>query len=385
MAQEQAARVFAPRSAQAGASAANPLDHTLVVAPVAAPQTDQPGPSALLEIALRPGLSPAAYQGAEEFLKAAAEIAAEFHVLDDLARLRTASEEQQRLLDLARSTHRARGACETAAAIASDACRAIQCDRVSVLAPRGGGCRLLAVSGVDRANRVRAPCARWRSWPPSAIDSVSPCTWLKTCKTPLPEAADALQPYADESHARQVALVPMRVEPEQEDEPGEIVGVLVAESFDATRSDVARDRVTEAARVCAPALRHALQLQAIPLARAQQSLTSLLHTGPLIRLAIAAGMIVTAIAALVFVPAELRIEARGQLQPVVKRHVFAPGEGIVESVLVSHGQFVNQGDLLAQLRDPQLDLEIKRAEGERQTAQRQLDAVRATRTRLDRA
>ncbi len=98
---------------------------------------------------------------------------------------------------------------------------------------------------------------------------------------------------------------------------------------------------------------------------------------------LAAAVVAAGAAALVFVPAELRIEARGELQPVVRRNVFAPGDGIVERVAVKHGQQVQRGELLATLRDPQLDLEIKRIDGERQTTLRQLESVRATRTSLD--
>jgi multidrug efflux pump subunit AcrA (membrane-fusion protein) len=87
-----------------------------------------------------------------------------------------------------------------------------------------------------------------------------------------------------------------------------------------------------------------------------------------------------AIAALVFVQADFNIEAPGTLQPVVRRDVFAPRSGLVDEVLAAHGAEVAAGAPLVRMSDASLDLELKRVDGELQTAQRQLDAVRATRT-----
>jgi multidrug efflux pump subunit AcrA (membrane-fusion protein) len=53
---------------------------------------------------------------------------------------------------------------------------------------------------------------------------------------------------------------------------------------------------------------------------------------------------------------------------------------LVEEVLVKHGAEVTAGQPLVRLRDPGLDLELKRVRGELDTAQRQIDAVRATKT-----
>jgi multidrug efflux pump subunit AcrA (membrane-fusion protein) len=53
---------------------------------------------------------------------------------------------------------------------------------------------------------------------------------------------------------------------------------------------------------------------------------------------------------------------------------------LVDEVLAAHGAEVAAGEPLVRMRDASLDLELKRVDGELQTAQRQLDAVRATRT-----
>jgi multidrug efflux pump subunit AcrA (membrane-fusion protein) len=98
------------------------------------------------------------------------------------------------------------------------------------------------------------------------------------------------------------------------------------------------------------------------------------------RTVLAVAAFAAAVTALVLVPADFNVEAPGTLQPVVRRDVFAPRSGLVDNVLVAHGVDVDAGQPLVEMRDPALELELKRVDGELETAQRQLDAVRATRT-----
>lgn len=377
-------KTFAPRSQLADDEATNPTANVLIVAPVLPTHSGQDESSAaLVEIALRPGASPSFYRGAEEFLNAVAEVGAEFHALSDLARLRSLCDEQQWLLTLGERVHGSLQLNPTAAAIANESRTAIGCDRVSVLAPKGRGSRLLAASGVDRPNRRSQTVRGLEKLAAISRQLGDPLYLADDQEDALPQAAEALHQYADVSHARQVAVVPMRVS-EPDNDQGQIVGVLVAESFAGTDAEVARDRVAEAAVVCAPALRNSLEVDAIPLFGLLQSLRGLARPSAVTKITLALAALVALAAALWLVPAELRIEARGELQPVARNNVFAPGAGIVEELSVEHGQQVAQGDLLARLRDPELDLEIKRVDGERRTTQRQLEAVRATRTSLNR-
>jgi multidrug efflux pump subunit AcrA (membrane-fusion protein) len=62
--------------------------------------------------------------------------------------------------------------------------------------------------------------------------------------------------------------------------------------------------------------------------------------------------------ALVFVPWEYRVEARGRLFPNEKRTVFAPWDGTVVSVMVQGGQRVRAGQPLLRLRNDDLHAEL---------------------------
>ena len=84
-----------------------------------------------------------------------------------------------------------------------------------------------------------------------------------------------------------------------------------------------------------------------------------------------------------FVPADFEIAAEGELHPAERREVFAPADGVVQSVLVEHGDDVMPSQPLMRLRSPALDLESARIQGEIQTAEKRLAAILAARLEAD--
>jgi multidrug efflux pump subunit AcrA (membrane-fusion protein) len=93
------------------------------------------------------------------------------------------------------------------------------------------------------------------------------------------------------------------------------------------------------------------------------------------------------VAAAVFVlswiiPASFEIEAGGELQPRIQRDVFATDDAVVDELKVDHDDRVEAGQVLAILRNPQLDLEFKRVSGELQSTRENLAAVQAARVEL---
>jgi biotin carboxyl carrier protein len=86
------------------------------------------------------------------------------------------------------------------------------------------------------------------------------------------------------------------------------------------------------------------------------------------------------VAALLMIRMPLVVDVRGQLVPVVKQDVFAPRSAIVDQLLVAHADAVDAGEVLVDLRDPELAVEIERLRGEETKVRRQLESVRATRT-----
>jgi multidrug efflux pump subunit AcrA (membrane-fusion protein) len=85
-----------------------------------------------------------------------------------------------------------------------------------------------------------------------------------------------------------------------------------------------------------------------------------------------------AVAALVLVPAELRLEGKGTLEPVHRRDVFAEIDGVVEKLEggLEHGAAVKQGQLLATLRNTDLEVAITDVLGRKASSEEQLVSTR---------
>jgi multidrug efflux pump subunit AcrA (membrane-fusion protein) len=297
-------------------------------------------------------------------------------------------------LQLSTEVHRQLGLRETAYAVANEGRRLIGCDRLTVVTAHGKKSRVLATSGVSRTERRSGMVRRIEQLAELVRRSDEPAFYDDGRCDGLPPVAEALERHAEESHARQIAAIPLRIPPDptegdnaaksktrtpRHDHP---LFVLVAEQFDARNGDLSRERMVEVATVCATALYNAEQVARLPLGWLLRPLGEAKHWAltHLSRTLLAAAAVAACLAALVLVPADFRIESSGTLQPLVRRDVFAPRSGLVDEVLVAHGAEVTAGQPLVRLRDPALDLELKRVDGELETAQRQLDAVRATRT-----
>jgi multidrug efflux pump subunit AcrA (membrane-fusion protein) len=398
---------IAPSAAGRDSPAGNPTEFVLLIAPVQmiadweAPATIGDPKSearnsttlAVIELLERPDAGPSSHLGHEQFLTAVCELAADYHAFRELRRLRHDQGYRQQLLRLGRIVHRDLDLSETAYAVANDGRGVIGCDRLSVLLSTGRGrCRLLATSGAQRVER-RSSAARRLEELGQLVGRTADAAFYDDgqCDA-LPQIADALARHAETSQARQIAAVPLipPADPAANDgthRPAkwrrmEPAFVLIAEQFDAQSGDLVRQRLVEVAEVCTTALTNAQEVDRMPLGWLLRPLGAVKQrlVARWLRFAVAAAGLAAAIAALVVVQADFNIEATGTMQPVVQRAAFAPRSGLVEEVLVKHGADVQAGQPLVRLRDPALDLEMKRVHGELETAQRQIDAVRATKT-----
>lgn len=371
-------------------------DEALLLGPVHAHSDDnrQTVAIGIIELAVAADMTPAARRASEQFLSAVCELAADYHAFAELRRLRHDDNDRTELLALSRYVHSQAGLVETAYAVANEGRRLIGCDRLSVLVAHGRRSRLLAVSGVSRIERRSGAVRRIEDLAELVRRANEPAFYADGQADTLPPLAAALERYAEDSHARQLAAVPV-CEVRDSDHTDDKAAasrpaaphqapqfVLLAEQFHAGQEAWRRERLADVADVCATALYSAQQIDRLPLGQLLRRLGNWKHhvathvsRAVVIFAAVAAG-----VAALVFVPADFTVECTGTLQPTVERSVFAPRGGVVDEVLVAHDTAVVAGQPLVRLRDPQLDLELKRVDGELETVARQLDAVRATRT-----
>lgn len=359
----------------------NPTRCLLLLGPFIVDQV----PVGVIEILQRPEASPELQRGYLQILTTVCELAGDFYRDQQRRDLQERLALASRVRDFTQAAHAALDITATAFAIANEGRQLIGCDRVSVLACRGGRFRLEAISGVDsfqrRSNLVRRLEALGKQ-----VAVSGEVLWYPDAAAVRPPQIDAvLEPYLDESHARSLAVVPLRAMPRQSAEAA-VVGALVIERFDATTDADWRARIAGATPAAAAALQNAIEYQGLPLlslmrlvrhARWYTRWEQLPKT--LTAVVVAAALLL----ALAVVPADFRITARGELQPQRRFHVFATGEGIITSLPKGQGDAVRRGETLAVLHSPKLELDFTEVVGRRRTTEEQLAVVRTARMRND--
>jgi hypothetical protein len=373
------ARIVLPRAGAAGGGTANPTDFLLLLSPLAPGEADQE--EGVLEIAQRPGASPASQQGYLQLLQALCELAADFHRQRRLRLLQALAARTQAVEQFALAAHASLDLTATACAIANEGRRLIGCDRVSVAVRRGNTVRLLAVSGLETLDR-RSSLVRRLEVLTSAVVAAGEPFWFTGKAEPLaPQISVPLQAWQDESHARAVAILPLRTEPPDSGAPAG--AALIAESFAGDEPDEPyRHRVAVVCGHAERALQNALTHESLPFFRVLQGLSRarwFVAARQLPKTAAALAAVAAAVLALAIVPADFEIEARGVLQPKNRRDVFARSDGIVQEIRTEHARECRDGEILVVMTRSQLDFETSRVLGETQTARKRLASVQAAR------
>ena len=383
-------------NADGSAAASNPTDLLVVAAPI-----DRDGTRAGLIEIFHQRNAPEVERGYLKFLQEVTQPARTFL---DRQQLVTLDSQQTALVQVdrfSRAVHETLDPVATAFVLANEARRIIGCDRVSVLVKRGRKLRLEAVSGQEsierRASAVQAVEALVR-----VVAKAGDPLWHPDPATELPpQIEEELEVYVDESHATALAIVPLEkprptpvvqtggvdavavakaeATPKVAPEP---IGALVAEWFSASTFEGGKrarvELVAEHGRVAlANALAHT-SLPLYPLLNLLGKSKALTTARNLPKTILAILATAAAILALVLVPADLRLEGKGTLEPVHHRDVFAGIDGVVESIApgVEHAADVKEGQLLASLRNIELDVALTDVLGRKAASEEQLVSTR---------
>ena len=383
-------------NADGSAAASNPTDLLVVAAPI-----DRDGTRAGLIEIFHQRNAPEVERGYLKFLQEVTQPARTFL---DRQQLVTLDSQQTALVQVdrfSRAVHETLDPVSTAFVLANEARRIIGCDRVSVLVKRGRKLRLEAVSGQEsierRASAVQAVEALVR-----VVAKAGDPLWHPDPATELPpQIEEELEVYVDESHATALAIVPLEkprptpvvqtggvdavavakaeATPKVAPEP---IGALVAEWFSSSTFEGGKrarvELVAEHGRVAlANALAHT-SLPLYPLLNLLGKSKALTTARNLPKTILAMLATAAAILALVLVPADLRLEGKGTLEPVHHRDVFAGIDGVVESIApgVEHAADVKEGQLLASLRNIELDVALTDVLGRKAASEEQLVSTR---------
>ena len=253
----------------------------------------------------------------------------------------------------------------TAYVLANEIRDRVGCDRVGVLVRKRGRMRLEAVSGQDqfdpRANVVRL----LETLGQLAARMGEPLVFQETLEETAPEIQEAIYDYLEETHAKQVLILPLRSSRSTAAEvTEECFGAIAVEHLEhVPPSSAWRSRLERLAPHAASALANARECEWPLFASLGRSvrrsrIRKLLNNSKLSSLVLA--VVVVVVAWLTFYPADFALQSPGKLRPVVRREVFAEMEGTVQRVYVKHGQNVARGALLMELVNH--DLNVAEAE-----------------------
>lgn len=370
-------------------AAANPTSCLLVLGLLA---TDA-GVQGVVEIFQRAETSPVAQRGYTRFVSQMCELASDY--LKE-RRLRDFTHKQslwEQLETFARTVHETLDIDQTSATIANEGRRLIGCDRVSVAIKRGRKARLTTISGQEVFERRAQQAQRLEKLIQAVIVTGEPLWYTGERDELAPQVERALDAYVDVSQARFVAVLPLAREttPQQIDaaaqkekspaeiKRGETIGALVIEQLsEELPEDSLRQRVEVVARHSGTALANARQYHSLfllPLWEALgrvQWLVSARTLPKTLFVLLAVGGIASA---LLFVPAEFELEAKGVLQPELRREVFASIDGVVMDVHVQHAQQVLAGETLATMRNTDLEVQITDTLGQRESTLKQMHSI----------
>ncbi|MFZ5831598.1 MAG: hemolysin D [Planctomycetota bacterium] len=347
--------------------AANPTEFLLVLGVF---KTDL-ATVGLIEILQRPDAGPAIQRGYLRFLVQMCELAAEYLKSHQLKHFSHRQVLWTQLEDFCRTVHGGLDPRATAYTIANEGRRLIECDRLSVVICQGRRCRIEAISGQDVFDR-RSNTVRLLEQLAKAVVATGEDMWYRGDTRDLaPQVEEAVERYVDESHSKTVAVLPL-LPPAEEGRQGEEekarraapFGALIVEQIEDRRvPEGMLQRVDVVKKHSALALGNAMehhQLFLMPLWRALGK-SRVVTQARYLPWTVSIGLgLLAVVLVLCLWPADFYLEAKGVLQPVERRNVFAAAEGVVDEILVEHDSAVQQGQKLVQLTDS--ELEIRRAD-----------------------
>ena len=368
----------------------NPTRQLLVIHPMG--HDDQI--EGLIEIFQRPDTQPATQRGYLQFLKQMCELAAEWFKNRKLRDLGDRHSLWAQADQFARAAHESLDVRETCYTIVNEGRRLLGCDRVTIATLKGGRCRVEAVSGQDTLDSRSNVVTLLGNLATKVVKSGEPLWYTGSTEDLPPQIEQAIEEYVDQSYTKSLAVIPLR-KPQQSDaapnatggvvveeraHTGQIVGALIIEQIE---SDIPReilaprlDLVYEhSARALSNAIDHnSLFLMPVWRTIGKSAWVVQARTLPkTVTIAVALGLLVVAMIA---IPYPYRMWAKGALEPKIKQEVFAPMPGDIMQVKVDHGTTVEAGQELLVMRNPDLEMRVKAAEGELKAAQEGLSGYR---------
>jgi multidrug efflux pump subunit AcrA (membrane-fusion protein) len=382
-----------PHSGGENGQGANPTDLLLVLGPLKAEQETV----GVVEIFQRPGAGPDVQQGYLRFVVQMCDLAADF--LKN-RRLRQFSERQTlwtQLEQFIRAAYQSLDSRKTAYTIANEGRQLIGADRVSVAICRGRKCRIEAVSGQDVLDRRSNTVCMLADLAEAALVLDEPFWYSGDSLDLPPQLEHVVERYVDETDTKLVGVLPLRPARTETASDGSAsserqgkakpIGALVIERIDDCRLlPGMKERMDVVCSHSSAALANALHHEGLFLHGVWDTLGRsrwLVQARTLPKTVAVTVVLVLVAAWLAFWPATFDLTAKGTLEPVLRRDVFAGIDGRVDEIAVEHGDVVQgpdlaggrEGTLLVRLKSDALEEDMAKLAGERLTLAQQMKSI----------
>ncbi len=358
---------------------ANATDYLLVLAPV---HNDQ-GAQGVVEVFQRAGGRPQVQAGYLRFLLQTCQLAGDYLRSRRLSHLSDKQTLWEQLESFTRLAHDRLDVKQAAYTISNEGRRLIGADRVSVAVGKGRKPKIQAISGQDNFD-TRSNVSTLLTKVARAVAKTGEDVWYTGDTSKLaPQVEKALDAYVDESQTKAMAILPLvdrrGVDPEATEEDirkggrreGEVIGALIVEQMVDNRiADGFTQRVDVVRSHSETALANALEHEGLflmPLWKTLGKATWMFRRHTLPKTLVVSSLIAAAIAAIVLVQKDFTLEGDGKLRPRTIARVFAPTDGKVKTIHVRDEAEVEQGELLFELKNLDLEKELTATRGQLST------------------
>jgi hypothetical protein len=312
------------------------------------------------------------------------------HFLRNNTALRNTVQEQvfTQIEAFSRKVHGSLNPTEVAFLVVNEGRRLIGCDRLSAGVRYGRHTRIEAVSGADVVERSSVQVKMMSYLFDAVLDWNERLVYQGSRDESLPPAVlDALDNYLAQSNPKLLVLQPLRDErelvkkAEKESKPGPARSALLLESFESLELiDPVLDRLDIAATHSASALYNASEMKRIPLAFAWKPVLALQGAAGGKRrfyTMLAMGLIAVLLLVMIFVPYDLKLDAKGELEPEEWSYIYPPGPGKVHQFKVHPNQGIRPNTPIAVLYDVELATKVADKVAEINSSQTTVNLLRS--------